>query len=88
MSATIERLIELPVQRLAELIVESEAFQMRLVRRLVDEWTSGANRFGRPGEALFAAEIEGRVIGSAENLASIELSWRKIRPRWTCRKAP
>jgi ribosomal protein S18 acetylase RimI-like enzyme len=63
MSVTIERLIELPVQRLAELIAESEAFQMRLVRRLVDEWTSGANRFDRPGEALFAAEIEGRVIG-------------------------
>jgi GNAT superfamily N-acetyltransferase len=63
MSATIERLIELPAQCLANLVAESEALQIRLVRRLVDEWTSGANRFDRPGEAFFAAEIEGRVIG-------------------------
>ena len=63
MSATIERLIELPVHRLADLVAESEALQMRLVRRLVDEWTSGANRFDRLGEALFAAEIEGKVVG-------------------------
>jgi ribosomal protein S18 acetylase RimI-like enzyme len=63
MRATIERLIDLPVHRLADLVAESEAFGMRLVRRLVDEWTSGANRFERPGEAFFAAETEGKVVG-------------------------
>lgn len=63
MSVTIERLFELPADRLADLVAESEGFQLQLVRRLVDEWASGANRFDRPGEALFSAEISGRVVG-------------------------
>jgi len=45
------------------LIAESEAGGLRLVRRLVDEWTSGANRFERPGEALFIARIAGEIVG-------------------------
>jgi GNAT superfamily N-acetyltransferase len=63
MSVTIQRVVELPPERLADLVTESEGFQLRLVRRLVDEWISGANRFDRPGEAFFAAAINGRVIG-------------------------
>jgi ribosomal protein S18 acetylase RimI-like enzyme len=35
------------------LAVEAEREGQRLVRRLVEEWRSGANRFDRAGEALF-----------------------------------
>jgi GNAT superfamily N-acetyltransferase len=34
-----------------------------LVRRLVEEWHSGANRFDRPGEVLFVAQLSGCVVG-------------------------
>ena len=59
----IERLSELPADRLGPLVAESEQVGLRFVRRLADEWTSGRNRFDRPGEALFAAVVEGRMIG-------------------------
>ena len=36
---------------------------MRLVRRLVDEWRDGSNRFDRPGEALFGAWLDGPLVG-------------------------
>src|SRR2546425_9742615 len=52
-TVAIERLTDLQPERLAPLIAESERHGLRLVRRLVDEWASGANRFDRPGEALF-----------------------------------
>ena len=56
------RLRELPadVQRL---LTESEQAGMRLVRRLVDEWRDGSNRFDRPGEVLFGAWLDERLVG-------------------------
>jgi GNAT superfamily N-acetyltransferase len=60
---TIVRLEQLPPDRLAELVAESEAAGFRFVRSLVEEWESGQLRFDRPGEALFAAQTEGRVVG-------------------------
>ena len=36
---------------------------MRLVRRLVDEWRDGSNRFDRPGEALFGAWLDAQLVG-------------------------
>jgi GNAT superfamily N-acetyltransferase len=48
---------------LGALLAESEQAGLRLVRRLVDEWASGANRFDRPGEELFGAWLDGRVVG-------------------------
>lgn len=33
------------------------------MRRLVDEWESGANRFDGPGEALFGARVERILVG-------------------------
>ena len=33
------------------------------MRRLVEEWASGQNRFDRPGEALFVARIDGLLVG-------------------------
>jgi len=48
---------------LGALLAESEQAGLRLVRRLVEEWVSGANRFDRPGEELFGAWLDGRVVG-------------------------
>lgn len=59
----VERLAQSPADCLGALIAESEAGGLRLVRRLIDEWTSGANRFDRPGEALFVARIAGEIVG-------------------------
>lgn len=55
MTVIIERVSELRPDQLAVLIADSEAAGQRIVRRLSDEWTSGVNRFDRPGEILFAA---------------------------------
>ena len=52
-----------PVDCLGELIADSEHHGLTLVRRLADEWISGANRFDRPGEALFVATVGGRAVG-------------------------
>jgi GNAT superfamily N-acetyltransferase len=61
--ARVERLREVPPNLLDALVDESERAGYRFVRRLADEWASGANRFDRPDEALFAARIDGRLIG-------------------------
>jgi GNAT superfamily N-acetyltransferase len=59
----LERLHESPAGGLGALIAESEAAGLRFVRRLAEEWASGANRFDRPGEALLVARIAGDVVG-------------------------
>jgi GNAT superfamily N-acetyltransferase len=59
----ITRLRELPPDLLADLVAESERAGYRFVRRLVAEWVSGANRFDRSGEALFAVFVGGQVAG-------------------------
>jgi GNAT superfamily N-acetyltransferase len=59
----IERLIDPAPGSFDALVAESERAGYRFVRRLAEEWTSGANRFDRPGEALFASLIDGRMIG-------------------------
>ena len=61
--ALIERLVELPPDGVRELLVEGEEAGSRIVRRLVDEWAARANRFDRPGEALFGAWMTGRLVG-------------------------
>ena len=59
----IARLDDLPLDRFAELLAESEVSGYRFLRRVVDEWQSGANRFARPGEALLIAEMNNRWVG-------------------------
>jgi N-acetylglutamate synthase-like GNAT family acetyltransferase len=59
----IEQVPDLPLSALAPLIGESGEAGFRHLRRLVDEWQSGANRFNRPGEALFVAKACGDVVG-------------------------
>jgi GNAT superfamily N-acetyltransferase len=53
----------LPKQDLAVILAESEREGWRFVRRLVDEWECGANRFDRPGEILFVARTGDSIIG-------------------------
>jgi GNAT superfamily N-acetyltransferase len=59
----IARVDDLPLDRFADLLAESEASGYRFLRRVVDEWDSGANRFEHPGEALLIAEKDGRWVG-------------------------
>jgi GNAT superfamily N-acetyltransferase len=61
--AVIARVTDLSHDRLAVLLAESEAGGYRFVRRLIDEWERGINRFSRPGEALYAAESGGQIVG-------------------------
>jgi GNAT superfamily N-acetyltransferase len=63
MEARIERLRELPADRVAPLITESEQSGLRFVRRLAEDWATGRNRFDRPGEALFGALTDGHLVG-------------------------
>ena len=60
---TIERISDLAAGQVAALVAESETQGSRFVRRLAEDWASGANRFDRPGEALFVARDEGRIVG-------------------------
>jgi GNAT superfamily N-acetyltransferase len=60
---TIDRIGDLEAGQLAALVAESEAQGLTFVRRLADEWATGVNRFDRPGEALFVARDDGRVVG-------------------------
>src|SRR2546426_214353 len=59
----VERLSDLPAELIDALVAESEQAGWRFMRRLAEEWASGANRFNGAGEAFFAALIGGRVIG-------------------------
>jgi GNAT superfamily N-acetyltransferase len=60
---TISHLDDLPLDRFAEMLAESEASGYRFLSRVVDEWESGVNRFSRPGEALLVAAMNGRWVG-------------------------
>src|SRR5215510_16264793 len=59
----IERVIGPPAGVFDTLLAESEREGSRFVRRIVDEWAAGTNRFDRPGEALFTARLGDRRIG-------------------------
>src|SRR5262249_41415061 len=48
---------------LGDLLAESERDGWRHVRRLVDEWVAGTNRFRRRGEVLLVARAGDAVVG-------------------------
>jgi|SRR5215469_2852452 len=52
-----------PPDELLGLVLESERDGYRLLRRLLDEWSAGTNRFSRPGEALLGAYVDARLVG-------------------------
>ena len=60
---SIERVTRLSVFELTPLMVESRQAGLRLLERLLDEWLRGGNRFNRPGEALWIAREDRRVVG-------------------------
>lgn len=60
---TVTTLSTSPVEPLASLLAESEAGGLRLIRRLVEEWSDGITRFDQPGEVLFVAQLAGEVVG-------------------------
>jgi GNAT superfamily N-acetyltransferase len=59
----ITRLYDLTSLDLAELVTGSEEEGFAFVRRLIDEWLVGVNRFACPGEALFGATFGGGLVG-------------------------
>jgi len=61
--AFIDKLQDVSPDRVGDLLVDSEAAGSRIVRRLMDEWADGTNRFEWPGESLFAAWVVGRLVG-------------------------
>ena len=63
MHVIVERLPDLTSDHIGDLVTESEGAGLRMVRRLVDEWETGANRFDRPGEGLFGAWLDGQLVG-------------------------
>jgi ribosomal protein S18 acetylase RimI-like enzyme len=58
----IERLAELPAAGFTVLLGDSEQAGVPFLRRMANEWASGANRFDRPGEALFAARVGREMV--------------------------
>ncbi|MGA2256592.1 MAG: hypothetical protein ABSG53_18240, partial [Thermoguttaceae bacterium] len=63
MDVVVEPVTDLPMNSFAPLIIESELEGWFFVRRLAEEWSSGANRFQRPGERLYLAHSGNKVIG-------------------------
>ncbi len=59
----IEGISSLAAVPLSRLLMVSLTDGHNLVQRICDEWRSGANRFGREGEALFAAWRRGKLVG-------------------------
>lgn len=58
----VTRVEDFNVDDVYPLVLESEKEGFRFVRRLYDEYVSGANRFDRDGEALFVARM-GQIVG-------------------------
>jgi ribosomal protein S18 acetylase RimI-like enzyme len=60
----IERIDCLPMELLNTLVAEATATGFHALARLQTEWQSGLNRFDQPGEAIFIATDNGRVVGT------------------------
>ncbi len=59
----IDRIDSLPIDRLNALVTEADATGFHGLIRLVEDWRSGLNRFNKPGEEVFIATDNGRVVG-------------------------
>jgi aminoglycoside 6'-N-acetyltransferase len=59
----VERLTEWPGKAVEPLISEAKSLGFDFVRRLRDDYLSGANRFDKPGEGLFATFADGALTG-------------------------
>jgi GNAT superfamily N-acetyltransferase len=59
----IERVECLPIEQLNPLVIEAAPTGFHALSRLVTNWKSGRNRFDQPGEAIFIATHNGRIVG-------------------------
>jgi GNAT superfamily N-acetyltransferase len=57
------RSASLPLDGYDELLHESISEGYNMLRRLIDDWQVGSNRFSRTGELLLAACSQGRLVG-------------------------
>lgn len=64
--------------RIARLVPLAAAEGFGHLERLVAEWTDGTNRFGRDGETLRMAEVEGRVVACG-GLTRQSERWGRVR---------
>lgn len=64
MMLRIQKVVDLQVDTLSEIFLESRSNGFNAISRLITDWTSGSNRFDRPGEALFLAQHADRCIGT------------------------
>lgn len=63
MAIAIEQARELPIIEIEPLIIESQNEGTLLVRRLVNDWTFGTNRFDKEGEVLLLAKDKNVIVG-------------------------
>jgi hypothetical protein len=82
MEVAVARVFDLPADAFSPLVAESERDGWRFVRRLVDEWVAGTNRFDRPGEVLLAACVDKALVGvcglNADPYAGDPASWYSL----------
>jgi GNAT superfamily N-acetyltransferase len=64
MGVLVARAFDLPRESLRPLVEESLREGFRFLRRLCDEWDTGANRFDSPGEAFFVAWSADDLVGT------------------------
>ena len=67
MTLEIQIIRHLPIQEFTEMMAESKMAGFRAIDRLVTDWETGANRFDRPGEALFIARQGAPQSGSGSD---------------------
>lgn len=64
MTLHVQKVRDLPVQELAEMLADSQIAGFRAIERLINDWETAANRFALPGEALFIArQRDYRIVG-------------------------
>ncbi|MCL6444274.1 MAG: GNAT family N-acetyltransferase [Alicyclobacillus sp.] len=59
----IERVAAINLHDIMPLVLESDREGYRFLRRLHDDYASGANRFDGEGEALFTAQLGNQIVG-------------------------
>jgi len=57
------RITELNMAEVESMVTESQLEGFRFLCRLREDWLSGANRFSKPGEALFGLFDSGALVG-------------------------
>ena len=59
----IARITDIKAAPLMVLVTASQQEGFGFVKRLCDEWASGTNVFGQPGEALYGVFVDSQLVG-------------------------